>query len=88
MGVLNNLINSIKDNFTMAEFNINGRMTVSSLRKQFKDAFGGEFRAFVHAQGRPECVFELFSQTADRHTAIDVEFCHSKIVFYGVDKIV
>ena len=33
MGVLNNLINSIKDNFTMAEFNINGRMTVSSLRK-------------------------------------------------------
>ena len=54
MGVLNNLINSIKDNFTMAEFNINGRMTVSSLRKQFKDAFGATMRVYKGAKFAPE----------------------------------
>ena len=54
MGVLNNLINSIKDNFTMAEFNINGRMTVSSLRKQFKDAFGATLRVYKGAKFAPE----------------------------------
>lgn len=54
MGVINNLINSIKDNFTMAEFNINGRMTVSSLRKQFKDAFGATLRVYKGAKFAPE----------------------------------
>ncbi len=54
MGVLNNLINSIKDNFTMAEFNINGRMTVSSLRKQFKDAFGATLRVYKGPKFAPE----------------------------------
>lgn len=33
MGIINNLINTLKDNFTMAEFNINGRMTVKSLKE-------------------------------------------------------
>ena len=54
MGLLNNLINNIKDNFTMAEFNINGRMTVSSLRKQFKDAFGATLRVYKGAKFAPE----------------------------------
>ena len=54
MGVLNNLINTIKDNFTMAEFNISGRMTVSSLRKQFKDAFGATLRVYKGAKFAPE----------------------------------
>lgn len=54
MGILNNLINNIKDNFTMAEFNINGRMTVSSLRKQFKDAFGATLRVYKGAKFAPE----------------------------------
>ncbi|MDE6311915.1 MAG: hypothetical protein K2L96_08905, partial [Muribaculaceae bacterium] len=44
----------IKDNFTMAEFNINGRMTVSSLRKQFKDAFGATLRVYKGAKFAPE----------------------------------
>ena len=50
MGIINNLINSIKDNFTMAEFSINGRMTVKSLRKQFKDAFGASLRVYKGAK--------------------------------------
>lgn len=54
MGIINNLINNIKDNFTMAEFNINGRMTVSSLRKQFKDAFGATLRVYKGAKFAPE----------------------------------
>lgn len=54
MGLINNLINNIKDNFTMAEFNINGRMTVSSLRKQFKDAFGATLRVYKGAKFAPE----------------------------------
>lgn len=54
MGIINNLINSIKDNFTMAEFNINGRMTVSSLRKQFKDAFGATLRVYKGPKFAPE----------------------------------
>ena len=54
MGILNNLINNIKDNFTMAEFNINGRMTVSSLRKQFKDAFGATLRVYKGPKFAPE----------------------------------
>lgn len=54
MGIINNLINSLKDNFTMAEFNINGRMTVSSLRKQFKDAFGATLRVYKGAKFAPE----------------------------------
>lgn len=54
MGLINNLINSLKDNFTMAEFNISGRMTVSSLRKQFKDAFGATLRVYKGAKFAPE----------------------------------
>ncbi len=54
MGIINNLINSLKDNFTMAEFNISGRMTVSSLRKQFKDAFGATLRVYKWAKFAPE----------------------------------
>ena len=54
MGRINNLINSLKDNFTMAEFNISGRMTVSSLRKQFKDAFGATLRVYKGAKFAPE----------------------------------
>lgn len=54
MGIINNLINTIKDNFTMAEFNINGRMTVSSLRKQFKDAFGATLRVYKGTKFAPE----------------------------------
>ena len=54
MGIINNLINSIKDNFTMAEFCINGRMTVKSLRKQFKDAFGASLRVYKGAKFAPE----------------------------------
>lgn len=54
MGIINNLINSLKDNFTMAEFNISGRMTVSSLRKQFKDAFGATLRVYKGAKFAPE----------------------------------
>lgn len=54
MGIINNLINSIKDNFTMAEFSINGRMTVKSLRKQFKDAFGASLRVYKGAKFAPE----------------------------------
>ncbi len=54
MGIINNLINSLKDNFTMAEFNINGRMTVKSLRKQFKDAFGATLRVYKGAKFAPE----------------------------------
>ncbi|MDE5829586.1 MAG: hypothetical protein K2H48_06335 [Duncaniella sp.] len=38
----------------MAEFNINGRMTVSSLRKQFKDAFGATLRVYKGAKFAPE----------------------------------
>lgn len=34
----------------MAEFNINGRMTVSSLRKQFKDSFGATLRVYKGAK--------------------------------------
>ena len=54
MGIINNLINSIKDNFIMAEFSINGRMTVKSLRKQFKDAFGASLRVYKGAKFAPE----------------------------------
>ena len=54
MGFINNLINSLKDNFTMAEFSINGRMTVKSLRKQFKDAFGASLRVYKGAKFAPE----------------------------------
>ena len=54
MGIINNLINTIKDNFTMAEFSINGRMTVSSLRKQFKDAFGATLRVYKGPKFAPE----------------------------------
>lgn len=54
MGIINNLINSIKDNFTMAEFSINGRMTVKSLKKQFKDAFGASLRVYKGAKFAPE----------------------------------
>ena len=54
MGIINNLINSIKDNFTMAEISINGRMTVKSLRKQFKDAFGASLRVYKGAKFAPE----------------------------------
>lgn len=54
MGIINNLINSLKDNFTMAEFSINGRMTVSSLRKQFKDAFGASLRVYKGPKFAPE----------------------------------
>lgn len=54
MGIINNLINSLKDNFTMAEFSINGRMTVKSLRKQFKDAFGASLRVYKGAKFAPE----------------------------------
>ena len=54
MRIINNLINSIKDNFTMAEFSINGRMTVKSLRKQFKDAFGASLRVYKGAKFAPE----------------------------------
>ena len=54
MGIINNLINTLKDNFTMAEFNINGRMTVKSLRKQFKDAFGATLRVYKGAKFAPE----------------------------------
>ena len=54
MGIINNLINTLKDNFTMAEFNINGRMTVSSLRKQFKDAFGATLRVYKGPKFAPE----------------------------------
>lgn len=38
----------------MAEFNISGRMTVSSLRKQFKDAFGATLRVYKGAKFAPE----------------------------------
>lgn len=38
----------------MAEFNINGRMTVKSLRKQFKDAFGATLRVYKGAKFAPE----------------------------------
>ncbi len=38
----------------MAEFNINGRMTVSSLRKQFKDAFGATLRVYKGPKFAPE----------------------------------
>ena len=38
----------------MAEFNINGRMTVSSLRNQFKDAFGATLRVYKGAKFAPE----------------------------------
>lgn len=34
----------------MAEFNINGRMTVASLRKQFKDSFGATLRVYKGAK--------------------------------------
>ena len=54
MGIINNLINSLKDNFTMAEFSINGRMTVKSLRKQFKDTFGASLRVYKGAKFAPE----------------------------------
>lgn len=54
MKILSNLINSLKDNFTMAEFNINGRMTVRSLRKQFKDAFGATLRVYKGNRFAPE----------------------------------
>lgn len=54
MGIINNFINSLKDNFTMAEFNISGRMTVKSLRKQFKDAFGATLRVYKGKQYAPE----------------------------------
>lgn len=54
MGIINNLINSLKDNFTMAEFSINGRMTVKSLRKQFKDAFGASLRVYKGTKFAPE----------------------------------
>ncbi len=54
MGIINNLINSLKDNFTMAEFSISGRMTVKSLRKQFKDAFGASLRVYKGAKFAPE----------------------------------
>lgn len=54
MGLINNLINSLKDNFTMAEFSISGRMTVKSLRKQFKDAFGASLRVYKGAKFAPE----------------------------------
>lgn len=54
MGIINNLINTLKDNFTMAEFNINGRMTVKSLRKQFKDAFGATLRVYKGAKFAPK----------------------------------
>lgn len=54
MGIINNLINSLKDNFTMAEFSINGRMTVKNLRKQFKDAFGASLRVYKGAKFAPE----------------------------------
>lgn len=50
MGIINNLITNLKDKFTMAEFNINGRMTVSSLRKQFKDSFGATLRVYKGAK--------------------------------------
>lgn len=50
MKILGNLINTLKDNFTMAEFNISGRMTVKSLRKQFKDAFGASLRVYKGAK--------------------------------------
>lgn len=54
MGIINNLINSLKDNFTMAEFSINGRMTVKSLRKQFKDTFGASLRVYKGVKFAPE----------------------------------
>lgn len=54
MGIINNLINTLKDNFTMAEFSINGRMTVKSLRKQFKDAFGATLRVYKGSKFAPE----------------------------------
>lgn len=38
----------------MAEFSINGRMTVKSLRKQFKDAFGASLRVYKGAKFAPE----------------------------------
>ena len=38
----------------MAEFSINGRMTVKSLRKQFKDAFGATLRVYKGAKFAPE----------------------------------
>lgn len=38
----------------MAEFNINGRMTVKNLRKQFKDAFGATLRVYKGKQFAPE----------------------------------
>ena len=50
MGIINNLITNLKDKFTMAEFNINGRMTVASLRKQFKDSFGATLRVYKGAK--------------------------------------
>lgn len=34
----------------MAEFNINGRMTVASLRKQFKESFGATLRVYKGAK--------------------------------------
>lgn len=54
MGIINKLINNLKDNFTMAEFSINGRMTVKSLRKQFKDSFGASLRVYKGAKFAPE----------------------------------
>lgn len=38
----------------MAEISINGRMTVKSLRKQFKDAFGASLRVYKGAKFAPE----------------------------------
>ena len=38
----------------MAEFSINGRMTVKSLRKQFKDTFGASLRVYKGAKFAPE----------------------------------
>lgn len=38
----------------MAEFSINGRMTVKSLRKQFKDACGASLRVYKGAKFAPE----------------------------------
>lgn len=54
MRIITNFINNLKDNFTMAEFNISGRMTVKSLRKQFKDAFGATLRVYKGKQYAPE----------------------------------
>lgn len=54
MKIIQNLINNLKDSFTMAEFNISGRMTVKSLRKQFKEAFGATLRVYKGKQYAPE----------------------------------